>query len=112
MRLGGGSDVIALPRAAILFGLPVVILFAGCANARPLTQAELDVMADSCGLPHSAMILHGKNVLQFQPPENASVEAIGCALQKIKESKFPDLKMGFVGNERYSNEVEHNAQKN
>ncbi|MBO9576219.1 MAG: hypothetical protein J7494_10810 [Sphingobium sp.] len=72
----------------------------------------MDAIADECGLPRSTLKLIGKDRLQFQPPENAKYEAVDCALKKLKEAKFPGMKMGFVGNERYSNEVENNAQKN
>lgn len=50
--------------------------------------------------------------IAFEPSPDAKFEAVDCALKAlIKVPKFSN-KIGFVGNERYANEVENNAQKN
>lgn len=92
--------------AAICLALP------SCAGAKEVAQSDLDAISDSCHLDRSAMQLEEKNTLRFQPPADTKFEALDCALRKLKEAKFSNMKMGFVGNERYDPELDNNAQKN
>lgn len=41
----------------------------------------------------------------MQPPADAKYESVDCMLSEVKKSGFP-FKLGFVGNEYYSNEVQ------
>ncbi|MDO7833777.1 hypothetical protein Q4610_01845 [Sphingobium sp. HBC34] len=81
-----------------------VVLFSGCAAKGELAQSQFDAIADKCGLPRSALKLHGKDELQFQPPQDAKYEAVDCTLTELKAIKLP-MKMGFVGNELYREEA-------
>jgi hypothetical protein len=81
---------------------------AGCSKpAAPVSihdqrQAEVDKVADACGLPRSALRLVGDDQLHMQPLPDTKYERVDCALVKLK--KMPDLKLGFVGNEYYPND--------
>jgi hypothetical protein len=81
-----------------------LILVVGCAAKAGLTQSQFDAIADKCGLPRTALKLHGKDELQFQPPQDAKYEAVDCTLTELKAIKFP-MKLGFVGNELYQEEA-------
>jgi hypothetical protein len=80
------------------------MLFTGCVAKAELTQSQFDAIADKCGLPRSAMKLHGKDELQFQPPHDAKFQAVDCTLNELKAIKLP-MKMGFVGYETYTEEA-------
>jgi hypothetical protein len=97
-----------------------LISLAGCGQkesgvqkdgAASVTQAKLDAMSDACRAPRTWLKHRGGEEVQFQPSPDAKYETVDCVLGKLKESLLP-LKMGFVGNERYGDEQEDNAQKN
>lgn len=106
MRARIGSRPAEALTVATLIGVLGVFPLASCAKTKPLSQAQFDGIADGCGLPRSAVVLNGEDEILFQPPQDAKYEAVDCALKKLKEVKFPGMKLGFIGNERYSNEVE------
>ena len=47
--------------------------------------------------------LEGTDRLLIQPLPTEKYEHVDCALSELKKANLP-LKMGFVGNEAYSNE--------
>jgi hypothetical protein len=67
--------------------------------------AVLDRIADKCGLARSTFKLVGENELHIQPSPDAEYKSLDCALGELRKAKLP-VKMGFVGNEYYSNEVQ------
>lgn len=68
-------------------------------------QATLNQIADKCGLPRSSLRLVGDDELHMQPPADARYESVDCMLSEVRSSGLP-LKLGFVGNEYYANEVQ------
>jgi hypothetical protein len=64
--------------------------------------ATLHSITRSCGLPASALQLRGEE-LRMKPPMDAKYTSVDCMLQRIKHWTGA-MKMGFVGNEAYSNE--------
>jgi len=76
-----------------------------CGNARGTTQADLDAISNKCGLTRSALILVSADELRFQPSANESYDAVACALDAIVKAKYPNLKMGTIGNEQYVSEA-------
>lgn len=83
----------------------------GQAEAKPLKQSALDRISDKCGLDRSALRLIGADTVQFQPNFETKFEAIDCALAEIKKARFPNMKMGFLGNDNEDLE-KNNAEKN
>jgi len=73
------------------------------ASAHDRNQAFLDRVADDCGLPRNTFRLIGDDHVRVQPAANANYKSVDCALGKLLPNKR--LKLGFVGNEAYSNEV-------
>ena len=63
-------------------------------------RAELDKIADQCGLPRTTFHLVGDDELQLKPDPNAPYPSVDCAIRRINESDIP-FKLGFVGNEAY-----------
>jgi hypothetical protein len=76
-----------------------------CGNAGSITQANLDAISDKCGLKRSALTLVGADELRFQPSANESYDAVACALDAIAKVKYPNVKMGFIGNEQFAPEA-------
>jgi len=68
-------------------------------------QAALNQIADKCGVPRSTFDLVGDEDLHIQARADEKYERVECALTELKRSNLP-VKMGFIGNEYYSNEVE------
>ncbi|MCE7797431.1 hypothetical protein LWE61_12785 [Sphingobium sufflavum] len=87
--------------------LPGLLLLAStaCHVEEAVTQGKLDRIADKCGLDRSGLKLTGKRGLQFQPDPSTKFDVVDCTLTELKRAKFPDMKMGFVGNERYEAET-------
>ncbi|QNP42665.1 hypothetical protein H9L15_10910 [Sphingomonas daechungensis] len=63
-------------------------------------QAELDRIADKCGIARNTFDLRGDEELHMKPDVNEAYERVDCALRGINESKIP-FKLGLVGNEAY-----------
>jgi len=57
-------------------------------------------------LPASSFKLVGLDDLHFRPPPDAKYEDVDCALSELKKSPIP-VKMGFIGNEEYSEGNSH-----
>ena len=73
-------------------------------TTRERNQAFLEAVAHECGLPPPTLKLIGEDHVQLQPAPDAKYESVDCALGKLLPKK--DLKLGFVGNEYYSNQVQ------
>jgi hypothetical protein len=72
------------------------------AMTRSERVATLRNITRSCRLPASALQLKGEE-LHMKPPTDAKYSSVDCMLKRIKP--WPGtMKMGFVGNEAYSNE--------
>jgi hypothetical protein len=65
--------------------------------------AILDQIAKKCNLPSTTFELVGLDEMHFRPSADARYEDVDCALRELKKSPFP-MKMGFIGNEAYSDE--------
>jgi len=65
----------------------------------------LNGIADRCHLPRSTFKLVGDEDLHVQPNADAKYEDVDCALTELQKAHLP-VKLGFVGNEYYSNEVQ------
>ena len=66
-------------------------------------QAFLDRVADTCGLPRKTFKLVGDDQVHMRPEPDANYKSVDCALSRLGKDKA--LKLGFVGNEYYANEV-------
>jgi len=89
----------------------LAVIFTSRASAKEVTQADIDAISDACHLDRSVMQLQGEDTLRVHPSSETKYEALDCVLKKLKEAKFPDFNMGFVGNEQSEPEAD-NAQKN
>ena len=66
-------------------------------------QAIQDI-ADTCKLSQVELAFSGGDEIHFRPNPEASFTSVDCALQKLKPlNGF--AKIGFVGNEAYTNET-------
>ena len=61
-------------------------------------RAQLDAIADTCGLPRSFFKLRSLDDLRFRPSLDTEYEAVDCALEQLRKADFP-MQMGFVGSE-------------
>jgi hypothetical protein len=68
-------------------------------------QAALNHIADSCGVSRNIFDLVGDQELHIQPPVGEKYERVECVLTELNKANLP-VKMGFIGNEYYSNEVQ------
>ncbi len=66
-------------------------------------QGALDAIADQCRLSRSTLLVSGDEV-RLRPEPTAEYESVDCALEKLKQLPGLGMKMGFVGNEAYTNE--------
>ena len=67
-------------------------------------DALLDKLADHCNLPHDTFRLEGDE-LYVKPHADEQYERLDCGLKALNSIRgLP--KLGFVGNEYFSNEVQ------
>jgi len=91
-----------------------LILLASCTNT-PKTgpkvwsemssserQTTLDASADKCGLPRSFFRVRGDEV-HIRPNADEDYQKVDCGLAEAK--RLSVTKMGFVGNEAYSDDM-------
>ena len=64
-------------------------------------QSALNSIADGCKLDRSVFELTHDDELQFRPAPASAYESVDCALVRLKAVRGFG-KMGFVGNEAYS----------
>ena len=95
----------------------LALLMSGCARApqaapnnwkdmSPAQQRQMiQDIADACKFPRSELTFSDGGEINFRPDPDASFTSVHCVLQKLKPlDGF--AKIGFVGNEAYTNETE------
>jgi len=94
----------------------LALLMSACARApqgapknwKDMSPAEkrqaVQHIADTCKLPRSELTFSDGGEIHFRPNPDASFTSVDCVLQKLKPlNGF--AKIGFVGNEAYTNET-------
>ena len=92
----------------------VAAILAGCASQSSnglstlaTQRQEARRIAQVCGLPKETLIVRDDGSLRLRPAPTESYEKVDCALARLRESGLLlRLPTGFVGNERYDENLQ------
>jgi len=70
-------------------------------------QAEARRITTACGLPTDTILVRSDGSMHIRPKPTESYERVDCALSELRKSKLVGrLPTGFVGNERYGENMQ------